>query len=260
MKSLLFIFLLSFPFCTYGQKTYEFNWKKELTIVGGSGLLTAGSIYIDRQSEPLTIPSPGSTPPNLNIIDRVALDNFSSSAQTSSDVFLYSLTAAPLVMLASDKLKENRIEYVLMYAEVIALNGSLTFLVKSAFNRKRPYFYNDNAPIEERQALDAAKSFFSGHTSHTAALSYFTSSVFSELFPDSDWKPVLWISAATLPAITGYLRVRAGRHFPTDVIVGYGVGAGIGLLIPYLHKVQLFESNDLTISSSNNGVMVKFTF
>ena len=40
------------------------------------------------------------------------------------------------------------------------------------------------------------------------------------------------------PALTGYLRVDSSNHFPTDVIVGYIIGAGIGFLIPELHKVQ----------------------
>ena len=40
-----------------------------------------------------------------------------------------------------------------------------------------------------------------------------------------------------LPAVTGYLRFKAGKHFPTDIIVGYGVGATIGYLVPELHKL-----------------------
>ena len=33
-----------------------------------------------------------------------------------------------------------------------------------------------------------------------------------------------------------YERVRAGQHFPTDVIMGALVGAGIGVLVPHLHR------------------------
>jgi membrane-associated phospholipid phosphatase len=37
---------------------------------------------------------------------------------------------------------------------------------------------------------------------------------------------------------TAILRVRAGKHFWTDVLVGYGVGASIGLAVPLMHKIE----------------------
>ncbi|MBN8679589.1 MAG: hypothetical protein J0M29_15270 [Chitinophagales bacterium] len=42
--------------------------------------------------------------------------------------------------------------------------------------------------------------------------------------------------ASAIPAITGFLRMRAGQHFFTDVAVGYSIGATIGYLIPVLHR------------------------
>ena len=56
---------------------------------------------------------------------------------------------------------------------------------------------------------------------------------------------LIWSVAALYPAITGYLRVDSANHFPTDVIVGYAVGAGIGFLIPELHKVE--KENGLSL-------------
>ena len=51
-------------------------------------------------------------------------------------------------------------------------------------------------------------------------------------------KTVTWISAATIPAAMGVLRVRSGRHFPTDVITGYAVGALLGWAVPYIHRLN----------------------
>ena len=42
-----------------------------------------------------------------------------------------------------------------------------------------------------------------------------------------------------IPAITGYLRVKAGKHYPTDTIAGYLLGATAGILIPQLHKKKM---------------------
>ena len=50
------------------------------------------------------------------------------------------------------------------------------------------------------------------------------------------WKITMWTAAAALPATTGYLRIEAGYHFRTDIIVGYIIGATTGWAIPHLHK------------------------
>ncbi len=49
-------------------------------------------------------------------------------------------------------------------------------------------------------------------------------------------KIALWSFSAYIPALTGYFRVKAGKHFTTDVMAGYAVGAFTGWLIPHLHK------------------------
>jgi len=37
---------------------------------------------------------------------------------------------------------------------------------------------------------------------------------------------------------TAYLRVKAGKHFPTDVIVGAVIGSAVGYAVVSLHKMQ----------------------
>ena len=70
-----------------------------------------------------------------------------------------------------------------------------------------------------------------------ATFSFFTAKVFSDTNPNSKLRPWVWSSAALLPAVTGYLRVKGGKHFPTDVIVGYAVGAAIGILVPGITSI-----------------------
>ncbi len=41
----------------------------------------------------------------------------------------------------------------------------------------------------------------------------------------------------TLTSFVSIERVRAGEHFPTDVIAGAVAGAGVGTIVPHLHRV-----------------------
>ncbi|MFT4534609.1 MAG: hypothetical protein ACJA1A_001452 [Saprospiraceae bacterium] len=75
-----------------------------------------------------------------------------------------------------------------MYAEVMSLNGGLTGFSKGAFGKYRPYAYNPNVDLEFKLRPTARRSFFSGHTSHVASLSFFTATVFDDLYPNSDYK------------------------------------------------------------------------
>jgi len=98
-------------------------------------------------------------------------------------------------------------------------------------------------PLDDKLDRDANRSFFSGHASHTAAFSFFMAKVIHDYHKNAKRKVkrIIWISAATIPMFTSYLRVKAGKHFPTDVITGYIVGASVGFLIPHLHKKKATE-------------------
>ena len=101
-------------------------------------------------------------------------------------------------------------------------------------------------------------AFFSGHTSVTASNFFFTAKVFSDYFPDSKLKPYIWSVAAIAPAITAYLIVKAGRHYKTDVITGYAVGAAIGFLVPHLHRKK--SSKKWTVLPTGNGAVCLWKF
>jgi membrane-associated phospholipid phosphatase len=88
-------------------------------------------------------------------------------------------------------------------------------------------------------------SFYSGHTSNTASISFFTAKVFSEYITDNTAKIFIWSAAVLIPAVTGFSRINTHWHFPTDVIVGYIVGAAIGYLIPLIHTRESDDSEQI---------------
>ncbi|NNF35256.1 MAG: phosphatase PAP2 family protein [Saprospiraceae bacterium] len=241
MKIILsFILALFINTLCSGQYVHELSTEREAYIIG-SGLLGLGvSFALNKDLKPLTEEEiERLNPLNINGLDRVATATFSKNARNWSDGFLYgSIGAAPLALLLD---KESRADYgdiSAMYFETMLINNSLTALSKTFFRRTRPYAYNDDVDLTLKLGKSTRFSFFSGHTSNVAAASFFSAKVYSDNNPGSKMKNVYWGTAAIIPAIQGYLRVKGGKHFPTDVIVGYVVGALAGILVPELHRVD----------------------
>jgi hypothetical protein len=46
------------------------------------------------------------------------------------------------------------------------------------------------------------------------------------------------VAGTLLTAFVSYERVRAGAHFPTDVIAGSMAGGSIGVIVPHMHCVH----------------------
>ncbi len=251
--------LMSCTFEAHSQKLYKTTWKHSGTIIGISGAMLGGSVLIEDQKGPFTIE-------DITLLDKEAIfgidkstvGNFSAKAATHSDYFKNGILAAPLTLFLSGQARQNAREIMMMYAEVFAINGGLTAITKSSFGRYRPYAYNSDVDPEYKLQSTTRRSFFSGHVSHVASLSFFTATVFDDLYPESDFRYVVWAGAITAPSVTAYLRVKAGRHFPTDVIVGYGVGALIGYLVPELHKIT--QKTDVTIIGADGGLGMIYSF
>jgi hypothetical protein len=125
----------------------------------------------------------------------------------------------------------------------MAVTGTLFTMATGTVYRSRPYVYQPfkgpNYPDNSlRRDKNSQRAFYAGHTAATAAATFFTAQVFSDFNPDSKLKPVIWVVAAATPALVGYLRYKAGMHFLSDNILGYGLGAAAGILIPKWHRVK----------------------
>ncbi len=47
---------------------------------------------------------------------------------------------------------------------------------------------------------------------------------------------VVYTGAAGVTAATAWMRHEAGMHFPSDLLLGAGLGALTGILVPAIHK------------------------
>lgn len=117
---------------------------------------------------------------------------------------------------------------------MLAADAAFTLTVGNVY-RYRPYLYGTEGG-NGRSGKIATNSFFAGHTAHTATATFSAAKVFHDFNHYSPAQPYVWGAAAILPAAVAYYRLEAGKHFLSDNLVGYTVGATMGRLVPQLHK------------------------
>lgn len=231
-------------------------------MLNGIGLVTLGSAYaISQDVHGLTAEEIYALNRNdINKLDRSATYNYSLSANTASDVLLYSSFLLPALPLIDKRMKEERGKIFLMYSETLLLSNGITQLTKNLTLRARPYVYNEKVPIDKKLTINSRYSFFSGHVSTVSSLTFLTATLISQYHPKGKLLPLVWSSAVFIPAATGYFRVKAGVHFPTDVMVGYATGALIGVLIPNLHIIKKLNESGSSIQVGPNYLVVNLKF
>ncbi len=193
---------------------------------------------------------PGFDRSNLIGIDRASITSTpDKQAGLLSNVGLFAAVAFAVVDPVLSGLREQNMQTSLvdamLYAESLSLTFAFTDMVKLAVRRPRPGAYveaekNQNQGIADytNTSTDSALSFFSGHSSMTAAVGATASYL---AFTRAPGTPRPWITLGASVAVTSFVsieRVRAGKHFPTDVIAGAIAGAGIGIMVPHLHRTE----------------------
>lgn len=163
-----------------------------------------------------------------------------------SDVMLYaSLTAGvgtPLVMDVRDTFG-GRFAWRRTVGAVGATGVAMgsAFVAKAAVCRPRPYTYD---PDGDYAAGDDHASFFSGHTTAAAVGSFSLATL-------------AWIESGKDPAVAGFafggatawtatmgaLRVSAGKHYLSDVVLGGVIGAAAGVGFPLLVDALDVQAN-----------------
>jgi hypothetical protein len=207
-----------------------------VTIVFGAGFSTIlGLVLGSGEIQPLKAGSVD----NLLSIDRIAVtQTIDPHAAMISDIGLYTgigFAALDTLWTGISDSREAGLVDAVMYAESVSMTLAFDDLVKIAVRRPRPIDYlPENA--NNTTNTDLALSFFSGHEATLAALSGTATYL---AFVHSPHSPRPWITLAAgvlLTGFVGYERIRAGDHFPTDVMMGALAGGSIGVLVPQFHR------------------------
>ncbi len=179
-------------------------------------------------------------PSQINRFDRpVAFYNPArfEQAQQRSDLFLNIAIASPALLALSKQVRHNALDLLILYTTTHAINNVVYFGVTYPIRRARPLTYNSGLPLEEKIGQAKSNSFFSGHVSFSSTATFFGAKVLTDYYHIKGWKRIgIYTLASVPPILVGVNRMQAGKHFRTDVITGFLIGAACGIVVPELHK------------------------
>ena len=263
----------TYEYCTIchgGQhligQPYNHALKLELPLLlSSAAVLTTGFLMqASAKTKPFTeVQLFGLDKNTINSFDRVATGYWKPGIASVSDYMLIGISFLPGLFLSEHHTGHDFKSLLIMTAETFAFNYGTTYIVKSTVNRTRPYVYNTNLPVAIRTHKESRQSFYSGHTSQTAAATFLFAKVISDFHPylKPGVKTGIWAFAITVPAVEAYFRVKGGKHYPTDVITGYALGALSGWLIPELHRNRDYHRTkktklDVGLMPSKGGMVM----
>lgn len=224
---------------------YETDLVKDgVFITAGLGLNTLGVLLIQNKPHLSEADLANLSKEDIWKIDRWAAGNYSEKANSDSYIPMFGAFALPALLLLNENERAHAGQLSVLFVESMATTGAIFSITAALVEKSRPLVYNTSIPAEERMDNDEQRSFFAGHTASTAAATFFAAKVYNDFNPDSPLRPYVWGVAATIPAAVGYLRIKAGKHFLTDNLIGYMIGAASGILIPEIHKK---ENSNLSI-------------
>jgi len=200
--------------------------------------------------------------------DRAAISQtIDPNASTLSSVGLYTAVGFAVLDPILSGFRDGReaaLVDAVMYAQAAAITLGITDIAKVAVRRPRPIAYidrdkylaqNGDPAKYDNTSTDSAMSFVSGHAATTATISSVATYLAFARSPNTV-RP--WITLAAGVLLTGFVsyeRVRAGAHFPSDVIAGALAGTGVGLVVTHLHREDRVQQRPIWVgfAPANGG-------
>lgn len=229
------------PSDTVPDKVYHVKWKYELPagtvfMIGSSFLFKE----LDKVASFKESDLKGLNPQDVNAFDRPIIFRDPAgfqSAHKTSNLFLNASVLSPLLLALDKKVRKDWLDLLSLYLVTHAVDNTLYFAMTFPVRRARPLTYNTNVPLPDRIGVGKSNSFFSGHVSFSSTATFFLVKVYTDYHQIKGWKRLLLYGAASVPpAMVGFYRMKAGRHFKTDVLTGFVIGAASGILVPEWHR------------------------
>jgi membrane-associated phospholipid phosphatase len=203
-----------------------------------AGGITGLAIGLGLVSQLIPIRSPEPWSSELFGADEGVRDNFAPRAMHIADAMVGLSLAAPAIYLVGATIDDADGDRLLLYGQSVAINALLAGTVKRLVQRPRPYTYSRD-PLARKFAKaagdDAYLSFYSGHSALSFGAAVTGAYLVGASGDSATATSVAWGSGLAIAAATATMQVRAGKHFPSDVVIGSAVGIAVGYLVPALH-------------------------
>ncbi len=244
---------------------YQYNLKLEgpLTLAGTAWTLYGFSqVYSKENSTLAEIQALDKN--NINAFDRWAAGKSSESADAESNYLFYGLIPAPFLLAGLDKrMRKDFWKISALYVEAMAITGTLYTGATFFVDRYRPETYDNSLTADQRTGGNYKNAFFAGHVANVGTIAFFTAKIYNDYHKENPWRWAVWGGAAVATGITAYYRYEAGKHFPSDILLGTAVGVASGILVPQLHKKRRADGRGLGIVpmvGPYNGLSINYRF
>ncbi len=237
-------------------KIYHLKPVVDIPIVAGCGGFSAFAFTKIYHKEPSTEQQIRELDKkNIPAFDRWAAGMSNHRAASYSDNFFYGSMPAPVLLMLDKKMRKDAGKIAYMYLEAFAITGVFYTGTVYFVDRYRPETYVDTnkIPVKDLTSGNYKDAFMGGHPSVVATATFFTSKVYADYHPHSNWRYVFYGISIAATGTTAYLRHIAGKHFPSDLLVGTTVGVLSGMLVPTFHKNKKVTDNSLGIAPYVNG-------
>ncbi|MDQ3051650.1 MAG: phosphatase PAP2 family protein [Bacteroidota bacterium] len=186
-------------------------------------------------------------------IDRWVAGNSNEKAEKASDYLFYGSIPYVFTLFLDKEIRRDGFKVGLLYLEAMSITGLFYTGTIYFVDRYRPETYNTDLPVGDRTSGNYKDSFMGGHPALVATSTFFAASVYDHYHPESNFKYALYGVAIAATGTTAYLRLIAGKHFPTDLATGVAIGTLSGLLVPRFHKINSGKEQKLGLYPFGNG-------
>lgn len=192
----------------------------------------------------------------ITSLDEGLRGTYSARAGAISDALFGASIAAPALYLLGTSIDDADGDKLILYGQSLVVNTLLVGVMKRLVQRPRPYLYSKDPAVRryaKEQGEDAFLSFYSGHAALTFGAAVTGAYLLGASGASESARALAWGGGMMLASATANLRVRAGKHFYSDVVIGGIIGMGVGYLVPALHAdgdPYVPSSRDLAIGAA----------
>ena len=205
---------------------FELRKNREIRLILAGLSLLGLAAWVDRQDvEPVYSPYSGDYQGDeINPIDRLGSTVRNQRAADLADFGLYGGPTLPLLLSFDARVRPHYPLILTVWLETMLLTFALSSLIKNTANRPRPYIYNADWMPDRKLSRKDRAAFLSGHAANATAGSVLFAALLEAY--DRPLAPYGRLLAVGVAGTTAFLRVRAGKHWPTDAVAGILLGAG----------------------------------